>query len=225
METDETTWKNLYKVGAAALLTTAVLMPIQIVIFVVWPPPLEGTAMDWFNLFQSNKLIGLLSMDLLLIVDQVLLLPSFLALFVVLKRTSASAMALSLLLGLIGVAAYISSNTAFNMLSLSHQFAAATTESQRSTLLAAGEAILAIYDGTAFQLSYVLQALAGIITCTVMLRSQIFSKTTAYIGIAAGVIAFGLYVPKVGISISIFSVLFYEVWYILTARRLFQLAR
>jgi hypothetical protein len=35
----------------------------------------------------------------------------------------------------------------------------------------------------------------------------------------------GLYVPKVGVYISVFSVVFLWVWYILVARRLFQLGQ
>ena len=48
-------------------------------------------------------------------------------------------------------------------------------------------------------------------------------KSTAYMGILANVIALGLYVPKIGVYISIFSVVFLWIWYILIARRLFQL--
>lgn len=42
------------------------------------------------------------------------------------------------------------------MLYLSNQYAAATTEAQRDLFLAAGEAALAAYRGTAFDVYYVL---------------------------------------------------------------------
>jgi hypothetical protein len=44
----------------------------------------------------------------------------------------------------------------------------------------------------------------------------------AILGNAVGL---GLYVPVVGVYISVFSVLFLEVWYILIGRRLQQLGR
>ena len=44
-----TSWKPLYRVGGAAALITAVLIPLQIIVFIAWPPPLEGTASDWFT--------------------------------------------------------------------------------------------------------------------------------------------------------------------------------
>jgi len=68
-ETADSRWNWLYKVGGTAALITAVIFPIQIIVFVAWPPPLEGTVIDWFTLFQENGFLGLLSMDLLLIAD------------------------------------------------------------------------------------------------------------------------------------------------------------
>ena len=56
-----------------------------------------------------------------------------------------------------------------------------------------------------------------------MLCSKIFSRATAYAGIAASVIGLGLYVPKRGIYLSVGSVPFWAIWNILIARRLFQL--
>ena len=49
-----------------------------------------------------------------------------------------------------------------------------------------------------------------------------FGRAIAYLGIAANAIALGLYVPVVGVYLSVFSVLFLEAWYILLGRRLLQ---
>ncbi len=220
-ETSDSNFKNLYKLGGAAALITAVIMPVQIIIYISFPPP--STVIGFFTLFQDNSLLGLLALDLLIIVDQILLIPIILALYAALRRANESFMAIALTIYIVGIVTYFTSNTVLEMLSLSSQYAAATTESQRSLLLAAGQVMLSIYEGTAFSLSYILLAFGGIIISAVMLRSNIFSKVTAYSGILAGVIALGLFVPKIGIFISIFSILFYEIWYILIARKLFQL--
>ena len=45
------------------------------------------------------------------------------------------------------------------------------------------------------------------------------------LGMLAGIVGFGLYVPEIGIFIAIFSVLFLSVWDVLIARRLFALGR
>jgi hypothetical protein len=110
------------------------------------------------------------------------------------------------------------------MLWLSDQYSAALTEAQRSNLLAAGEATLAVFHGTAFHTSYLLGSISGVIVSLVMLRSQVFSKATAYARLGSSIFDFGLYIPTIGIYVSIFSVMFLFFWNIMIARRLFQLA-
>ena len=173
-------------------------IPIQVLVFIVWPPPLEGTAVDWFALFQDNRLVGLLDLDLLLVADNVLLVPILLALYVLLRRDSESLMAMATAFGFLGIVFFIASNPAFEMLSLSHQYAAATTEAQRSTFLAAGEAMLATWQGTAFQAAYLLGSFAGIMIGAVMLRSAVFSNLTGWMAILGNAIGLGLYVPASG---------------------------
>jgi hypothetical protein len=58
-----------------------------------------------------------------------------------------------------------------------------------------------------------------------MLRASIFSKATAYVRIASSICDLGLYIPVVGLYISIFSVLFLFIWNILIARKCFELGK
>ena len=222
-KTIDSHWHWLYRVGGAAALVSAVFIPIQVIVFIASPPP--STVIGWFTLFQNNRLVGLIDLDLLLVADNVLLVPIFLALYVILRRTSESFLAIAIALAFLGIAFFIVSNPAFEMLSLSNQYAAATTDMQRSTILAAGQAMLATWQGTAFQVGYVLGSVAGIVIGAVMLLSSIFGKVTAYMLILGNAVGLGLYVPIIGIYISVFSVLFLEVWYILVGRRLLQLGR
>lgn len=222
VETADFAWKSLYRIGGTAALTMAVFIPIQIIIYVAWPPP--TTVIGWFTLFQSNWLLALLDMDLLLIVDQVLVALVLLALYIALRRDSQSFMAIALVAGLVGIAAYFASTAAFEMLSLSAQYWAATTHAQRSMILAAGQAMLAIYQGTAFDVGYILEGFALLIVAVVMLRSTTFGKATAYVGILLGVMSL---VPPtagtIGLFFSLGSLVPLEIWDILVARRLFQL--
>jgi hypothetical protein len=127
------------------------------------------------------------------------------------------------------------------MLSLSDQYAAAATEAQRTTLLAAGQAMLAInrfsdpgaHPGAGGYMSLLLIAAAGMITSVVMLRSDVFNRATAYVGILASgldlayCVAFA-FVPAVDselLAVCFISAagLFLMIWHILIGRRLFQL--
>jgi len=223
-ETTDTAWKPLYKVGGVAALILLGLIPIQIIIFIAHPPP--STVIGYFALFQNNWLLGLLNLDLLLMLSNALLVLMYLALYAALRRASPSFMAIALTLGLVGIAVYFASNTAFEMLSLSSQYAAATTDAQRSTFLAAGQAMLALYQGTAFDVSYVLGGVTSLIIAVVMLRSNIFSKGTAYVGLLMSVM---MVVPPtigtIGLVFALISLLPLAIWFILIARRFFMLAQ
>ena len=216
-------WHWLYKVAGMSAIVTAVLIVVQMIVYIIWPPP--SNAIDYFKLFQDNALQGFLALDLLYVIDNVLLIPILLALYAALRRTNESFMLIGAALGFVGIAALFASNPAANMHFLSGQYAAAATDAQRALLLAAGEAMLAVFTGTAYHISLILGSVALVIIPIVMLQSKIFSKATAYMGILANVLALGFYVPKIGIYILLFSVIFLLVWYILIARSLFQLGR
>jgi len=229
-ETENTNlrWSWLYKIAGTSALIIVVLIPIQIAVFLMWPPPgfepSSAVVTGYFALFQKSKWIGLLDLDLLLIVDEVVGVPIALALYVALRRANESLMLIATALGLVGAAAYCASNAAFSMLPLSSQYAAATTEAQRSLLVASGQAVLANHLGTGFHFNYVIGSITLIITAVVILQSKVFSKLTGYIGVAASIVGLGLYVPKIGIVLSILSVPLFAVWNTLIARKFFQLA-
>ena len=222
-ETSDSDWKSLYRVGGAAALLMFVITLVQSFIFIVYPPP--STVIDYFTLFQNNKILGLLDLDLLLIVINVLLMLIYLALYTALGRFNKSHVAIALTIGLVGTTLFFASREAtFGMLSLSNQYAAATTDAQRAMLLAAGQTLLTIYNGTAFDLSYVLGGVVILIFSVVMLQSNTFNKATAYVGIMMGVL---MLVPPtvgmIGLLLSLISLIPTLIWLILIARRLFQM--
>jgi len=231
-ETVDFAWKSLFRVGGAGALIVAVLLSIEIVVFTAYPLP--STVVGYFTLFQSNRLIGLLDLYLLEIPAYALFVPMFLALYAALRRTNESYMALAAILAIIGTAVFLATNNPFSMLSLSDQYAAATTDAERSMLLAAGQAMLASTSQRAvggFNMGFLLVSVAGLIVSAVMLRGNIFSKATAHVGILANALSLADYfrlafVPAAGLLIlflAIASGLLLVVWYILIARRLLQL--
>lgn len=211
---------SLYGAGGAAALLCLVFLPIQVLVFILHPLP--ETTSGWFDLFQQSRLIGLLDLDLLLMVDQSLTILIYLALFFALKRTEASFMVAGLAFGLVSAILFIASNPAFSMLSLSDQYAAASS-AEKDVLLAAGSAAMAAWQGSAFHASYILGSLAPILISAIMLRSSLFKRWTAYLGILSNALALGLYVPRIGVFISVFSVLFLWGWYALLASDLLHL--
>jgi hypothetical protein len=163
-----------------------------------------------------------------------LAIPIFFALYAAHRRVNQAYAALAMLIAFIGVTVFFATNRAFPMLELGRQYAAATTDAQRSMLVAAGQAMLSVGQshtpGTF--IGFFLTEVAGIVISMVMLRSQVFSKASAY----AGILGFGLllifevcssFVPALDVAI-IFAMdggLLSMAWYILIARRLFQLGQ
>jgi F0F1-type ATP synthase assembly protein I len=143
---------------------------------------------------------------------------------VALRPTSPTMTTIATGLWLLSIAMFIAANPAIGMLSLSDQFATATSEAQRSMAVAAGQALLAGWEGTAFQVGYVGGQVAGIIIGLAMLRGDRFGRAIPYTLILGNLVGFGLYLPAIGPAVSVFSGLVLWAWYCLVARRLFQLA-
>lgn len=222
-ETAHPRWKGLYKIGGAAALFAVAIIPIQLAVFIVRGQP--ESALGWFTLFQSNEPAGLLAFEFLFVINGVLGIATTLALYVVLRQTNESLLAIALVLGLIEAMAFIVARPALEMLYLSNQYAAATTDVLRATLLAAGEAMLATFKGTAFHVGNNFFSIYFLIAPIAMLQSNIFGRVTAYVGILAAILNWGLYVPEIALLLSALSVLPLAIWNILIARRLFQLGR
>jgi hypothetical protein len=215
---------SLYRIGGIAAVLSTILIPISIIAYFIWPT-FPGSAVEIFAIIQRDRLAGLMSLDFPYLFGNIFGIPLFIVLYVTLKRTSESLSVIALGLGFIALISLIPARPIVEMFVLSDQYAGATTDVQRSQFAAAGEAILALFHGTAFQVHYLLGSASLLLSSIIMLRSPIFSKATAVVGIVTNTLVFGLYVPEIGVYISILSVFpFMVIWNIQIARRLFRLA-
>jgi Domain of unknown function (DUF4386) len=224
--------KGLYKLGGTAVLI-AVLVPLAEVAINFLPGVARAsqgtvTAVDWFTLFQHHWFLGLRNLGLLNIVGAVLLAPAILAIYSALRRANEAYTGLSTILFFVGMAIYLAGNKAFPMLSLSRQYAVATTDAQRSSLIAAGQAMLAEGHNRA---GLLLIEFACLAVSVVMLRGNVFSKATAYAGILGNALLIVVEViltstsrlPDEGMILAGAGGLSIMIWYLLVGRRLLQL--
>jgi hypothetical protein len=216
-------WRFLYQTAAISALISVSLFLFQIVAFFVWPPP--STVIGHFTLLQSRPLVGLVSLDFVIIVDEVLAIPICLALYLSLRRVHESLMLIATAFSAVSIVCFLIATPALNMLYLSQQYASASTAAERDQLLGAGQAALSSWLGTPYQVGYLLGSIDMILISVVMLRSKIFNKFAAYMGILAGAVGFGAYVPKVGVFISILSVVGMQIWYVMIALVLLRLSK
>ena len=225
-EIENSSWKSIYKVGGIAALAVVAMAVIQAPIFILFPQP--TTVIGHFTQFQSNKLLGLVDLDLILILAEACNVPILFALYAALRRFNPALLTIALTLGLGGIAFFFAVNPTFSMLYLSDQYAAAATDVQRAAFLAAGEALVANYNGTAFGLFFILSGVADLIIAAVMLRSGVFNKATAFTGMVVGAMLLVPPLPVLGMIALVLSyivILPSMIWNILVAIRLFQLGR
>ena len=149
----------------------------------------------------------------------------FLALYVSLKQVNESYALIALAVGLIGVVLLIPSRPLFELLSLSVRYAAATTDAAKNQYIATGDTLLALFDGTGWFMNTLLGAISLPVSSLLMLRSKVYGKSTAIVGIITSVVVSGFFIPVIGTFLLFLSLPGYMIWYFQLARRFFQMGR
>lgn len=178
--------KGIFRSGAWASAAMVGLIILQIACYFVWPPP--ATVSGFFDLFQQNPFLGLISLDFLYLINNTVLILIYLALFQSHRQAAPSAAWIALVFGLIGIAVYYASNPCFEMLSLSQLAAVSTSATDTAALRAAAEVLLATYKGTAFNSYYILNAVALLVFAASLWKTGIFGKLCPGFGLVSGVL-------------------------------------
>lgn len=215
-------WRGLLLVGGWAALGSVFLIVVQIVVFAVWPPPEDVRGV--FDLMIHSPVLGLLSMDALYLINNLLVLMIYLALAVVLWEASRSGVVLVLALGFIQMAAYYASNPAVEMLSLANTHALAEGPA-RAILEGAGVALLSAWTGTAFLVYYFLGAFVLLVLTWLLRQTAAFPRSVSWWALAAGIL---MLVPSpfgiVGMAFALASLIPWSVFCMAVGVRLLRLA-
>lgn len=225
-------WRGLYTMGGYSALMISVLLLGEIAAYAVLPR--TSNALGNFELFRINWFAGLLTFDLLGIIAYLLFIPTILAIYVTVRQESEAIMAVATVLFFIGISEFFATNTGLSMLSLSGRYAAASTETEKAALLAAGEAMLTLFNENAFLLSYVFVSFAWAMISVVMLRSKVFGRINSIAGILAGLsgilavfLEHVLQAKAIFIAVTFYfaAIVFLVVWIILAGQRLLLLRK
>ncbi len=188
MDNSDKQWKIIYKIGAVTTIIVLCGIILDMVVGTITGgniAELPQTAIERFNQFKENGLLGLYNLDLLNIINQIILIPSIFALYAAHRNTNKPSALLSLILFLVGTTIFVTGNTALTMLDLSQKYFAASSEEQRMLLAAAGEAMLAkgSHGSLGVFIGFALPTFANVLMSCVMLKGNIFSRANSYIGI------------------------------------------
>lgn len=229
-------WETLYRVGGTAplvalgfYLTQALAIGLGDAILGV---PLPATMEDWFLLFQRSRIVGLLYLNALDIFSVTLVGTMLLALCVALSRVNQSAVAIAAFITIVGVAVFVAPRASMTAatLSLSDQYAAATTEAHKLQLVTAGEAMSAATRTTPQTTGFLFIAIAGLIVSVVILQSNGFARAAGYVGILTSAITFAdhaclVIAPSMAGILMPLDGLLGLVWWVMISRGLLKLSR
>jgi len=219
-------WNILYKAAGVAALVSEAAILLGLVMYFFWPyAPGNKSTEQIFVMLQAHPLGGMISLDLFLLLGNLFSLFIFLGLYISLKRLNPSYALMALAVGLLGLVLLIPARPIPELFALSKSYTAATTDADKSQLLAAGTALLALFNGIGWFLNTLLGGLSLLVSSIIMLRSKDFSKAAAWIGIITNAVVCCFFIPVVGKWLLFLSLPGYMVWYILMTRAFFRMGR
>jgi hypothetical protein len=197
-------WKSFRLIGGIAALIAAILFrrwlsaefdmlkALGIIHFQLHVAP--STPIEWLSLLHTNAFVGLLLLNVFDLVNYLLAALMYLGIYSLLRNHEKAYLRFATILALAGVAVYIASNQALNLLSLSNQYYVSTSDVQKPMVLAAAQYALTVNDpvvfGTGTFWSYILFYSSGLMLAIGMVKSNLISKWIGIVGIIAN--AFGL---------------------------------
>jgi hypothetical protein len=238
IESSEKQWRNVYLLGGVTAIIALTGILLDVIIGNITGGNLSALpqrATDIYAQFRDNHLLGLYNLDLLNIVNQISLIPTYFSLYAAHRNVSNAYAALALIIFLVGTVIFVATNIALPILELSNKYFAATSELQKMLFAAAGEAMLArgSHGSPGVFIGFILPNVAGILMSYVMLTGEVFSKIASYLGIAGSTllvvyVMLVTFVPQAKNIATILAMpggLMAMAWMILFTIRLFQLGR
>jgi hypothetical protein len=237
MENSRNQFRSIYLIGAIATIIVLCGIVLDMIVGSIVTggdiSSLPQTAIDRFNQFKNNWILGLYSLDLLNVIIQIITIPSIFAIYIAHKRTDNGYALLALILFLIGTTVFISGNIALPMFELSEKYFSAISDAQKNLIAAAGESMLAkgTHGSLGVFIGFALPTFSSILISHVMIKGQIITKATSYIGFVGNILLL-LYIvlvtfypatEKVAVMIAMPGGLLVMAWMITYMIKLFKL--
>lgn len=227
---DSQFYKRLYTVGAVASLLQLAIIGLYIVITMIYGPRITN-AEEFFIYQKSHSWSILLRVDLLLLILVGLYLGNFPALLVALWRKNPITTLFAFSFTIIAVVLSFAGESTFALKHLGELYNSATSELERTQIIASGEAILASgwWNSTGSYMTGILLQGGGVLISVVMFKSVSFSKVTSVAGLIGN--GFDLlqhllspFAPQISEYLS-FVMVAYLIWYPMMSRDLYRLAK
>ncbi len=226
----ETTWNTLYRLGGIApLITLACYLTQLAAILLGGEYPVD--AAGWTALFQRSRILGLLYINALDTLSIAILGVLFIALYAALRRASESLTAVAGFFALLGVPVFIIPRVLMlSLLPFVLQSGAVAAGARPAAVETAMAIMNSIGIATPQTAGFFFLAVSGTILSVVMLRSGIFGKAVAWLGILAGILTLAggiwavLGLPAAA-ALGMIHGMLWLAWWLLAGRGLLLLGR
>jgi hypothetical protein len=184
--TFEKHWKLFYKIGAISVFLAVLVMLTEI--FLTALPDgsrAELTVEQLFNMYNRNCFMAMRYMGLMNIIASTLMLPVFFSLYGLYRHNLKVFASFTLILSLAGYVIFMADNTAFAFLELAEKYSKEISDTNKTILLAAGEALIArgaSHTPGTFP-GFLIGEIGGILFSIIILIGGILKKSTGIIGL------------------------------------------
>lgn len=192
--------------------------------------PYPDSAESWFSLLQENRIAGLLLLSFPTFFGTILYTLTFLSLHNLLKPVNAAFALLALTFAAVGLTILLATHMGYPIVNLFHRYAITTEEEQRNLFLAVAEARI-VATATGANIGGLLAEGALVIFSFLMLRSDVFSRGTAYLGIFGhGLDLIRIFMnlvflpEEIGAILLVIGGLPQFIWLILISRKYFRIS-
>jgi hypothetical protein len=229
----ELQWKNIYRIGAVCVFAAALVMIIEILLTAL-PDGARAplNIRELFDMYERNWFMAMRYMGLINIIATTIMIPAFFSLYGLHRERYSVYAGLLLILYLAGYIIFMADNSSFALLELSGKYKIASSESIKSSLIAAGEALFArgaSHTPGTFP-GFFISELSCILFCVIILKGRVFSKITGIIGIIGFSFLFifevcSSFIPPLFYISMIFALIggiSTITWYILVGLKLFR---
>ena len=230
---NELQWKNIYRIGAICVFSAALVMITEILLTTLPDGARDlSTLPELFEMYERNWFMAMRYMGLINIIATTLMIPVFFSLYGLHRERHNVYAGLILLLYIAGYTIFMADNSSFAMLELSRKYELASSESMKSSLLSAGEALFAkgaSHTPGTFP-GFFIGELTSILFCVIMLNGKVFRRITAIMGLIGFLFMFifevcSSFIPLLYDTSMIFAMLggiSIIIWYIMMGLKLFK---
>lgn len=216
--------------GLMCMILIAYSLATMLIVAFIGGPPQSAT--EAFAMLSENRLFGLLRLDILTVLIMPVYYILFYGMYLALKKANEEWVTIFTILIFAGLTLFLATPSALSYLYLSDTYTVAATQFQKDQLLAAGEAVVAadLWHGTGAVLGGILLQTGTLFISIIMLKSRVFSKLTAWVGIVMhGLdllhIVIGFFLPAAGVMMMAVAGPLYLLWFPLVGARLFKLSK